>query len=49
MLIMYSYSQEAVLKHMVNVCVWCGRSWDIRFNQSKSHMITFGGSYSVIG
>ena len=34
------------LQHMVNVCVQYGRSWDIRFNPSKSHIITFGGSYS---
>jgi len=34
------------LQHIVNACVQYGRSWDIRFNTPKSHMITFGGSYS---
>jgi len=33
------------LQQMVNVCAKYGESWDICFNPSKSHIITFGGSY----
>jgi len=46
MLTMYCYFQQAVLViYMVNVCDHFGKTWDIRFNPSKSHCITFGGSY----
>jgi len=34
------------LQQMVNVCVKYGQLWDIRFNSSKSYIITFGGAYS---
>jgi len=34
------------LQRMVNVCAEYGQLWDIRFNPSKSYIITFGGGYS---
>ena len=33
------------LQQMVNVCDHFSKTWDIGFNPSKSHCITFGGSY----
>ena len=34
------------LQQMVNACAEYGRLWDIKFNSSKSYVITFGGGYS---
>ena len=34
------------LQQMVNACAEYGRLWDIKFNSSKSYIITFGGGYS---
>ena len=35
------------LQQMVDICAKYGKTWDICFNSSKSHCITFGGCCSI--
>jgi len=39
----FTVMPPAVLERLINICEKYGTEWDIRFNPTKSQLITFGG------